>query len=125
MNYTDYLKMVKANKYKKDTNITYPDRSAKKYSLLGNEISKLNDLDSFADYVEFCMKSEPIFNLFLKYGGICDDVKTYKDMTDGIMNHFVTFVWNVLYIPLTNCFHEERIKECIKHNIDDDIQIYI
>ena len=126
MNYVEFLKWTKGNKYQEPSqNIVYPDSISKKYSLLGEEIRKLNDLDSFADYVEFCMKSEPIFNLFLKYGGISKNVKTYKDMTDGIMGHFVTFVWKVLYIPLTNCFYEERIKECVKHDIDGDIQIYI
>lgn len=126
MNYVEFLNFTKAGKQKtRDINIIYPDSFTEKYSLLGNEIRKLNDLDSFADYVEFCMKSEPIFNLFLVYGGISKGVKTYKDMTDGIMGHFVTFVWNVLYVPLTNCFYEERIKECVKHGIDNDIQIYI
>lgn len=126
MNYKEFLKYAKKNKNKTmDTNTIYPDSTRKKYFLLGEEIRKLNDLDSFADYVEFCMKSEPIFNLFLVYGGISTGVKTYKDMTDGIMGHFVTFVWNVLYIPLTNCFYEERIKECVKHGIDGDIQFYI
>lgn len=126
MNYKEFLKDAKKNKNKTmDTNTIYPDSTRKKYFLLGEEIRKLNDLDSFADYVEFCMKSEPIFNLFLVYGGIGTGVKTYKDMTDEIMGHFVTFVWNALYIPLTNCFYEERIKECVKHGIDGDIEIYI
>lgn len=126
MNYKEFLKDAKKRKNKtRDENTIYPDNTKEKYFLLGEEIRKLNDLDSFADYVEFCMKSEPIFNLFLVYGGISKGVKTYKDMTDGIMGHFVTFVWNVLYIPLTNCFYEERIKECVKHGIDGDIQMII
>lgn len=126
MNYKEFLADAKKSKHKtRDENTIYPDSTKEKYLLLGNEIRKLNDLDSFADYVEFCMKSEPIFNLFLVYGGISKGVKTYKDMTDGIMGHFVTFVWNALYIPLTNCFYEERIKECVKHGIDGDIQFYI
>ena len=126
MNYKEFLKFSKGNKQKtRDENTIYPNSITEKYSLLGNEIRKLNDLDSFADYVEFCMKSKPIFNLFLVYGGISKGVKTYKDMTDGIMGHFVTFVWHALYIPLTNCFYEERIKECVKHDIDGDIQMMI
>ena len=126
MNYIEFLEDSKKCKNKHtDRNITYPDSITEKYSLLGDEIRRLNDLDSFADYLIFCMKSEPIFNLFLKYGGISKGVKTYKDMTNGIMEHFVTFVWHALYIPLTNCFYEERIKECVKHGIDGDIQIYI
>lgn len=126
MNYKEFLEDVKKYKHEtRDINTIHPDSTREKYFLLGEEIRKLNDLDSFADYVEFCMKSESIFNLFLAYGGISKDVKTYKDMTDGIMNHFVTFVWNALYIPLTNCFYEERIKECLKHGIDGDIEIYI
>ena len=126
MNYKEFLEDAKKGKYKtRDENIIYPDSMSEKYCQLGEEIGKLNDLDSFADYVEFCMKSEPIFNLFLVYGGISKGVKTYKDMTDGIMKHFVTFVWNALYIPLTNCFCEERIKECVKHGIDGDIQLHI
>ena len=107
MNYKEFLKFSKGNKQKtRDENTIYPNSITEKYSLLGNEIRKLNDLDSFADYVEFCMKSKPIFNLFLVYGGISKGVKTYKDMTDGIMGHFVTFVWHALYIPLTNCFFD-------------------
>jgi hypothetical protein len=126
MNYKEFLNYAKKNKNRtRDKNVIYPNNTKEKYFLLGEDIRKLNDLDSFADYVEFCMKSEPIFNLFLTYGGVSKNVKTYKDMTDGIMNHFVTFVWNALYIPLTNCFYEERIKECVKHDIDGDIQIYI
>ena len=126
MNYKEFLKDAKESKNKiRDTNTIYPNSFTEKYFLLGEEIKKMNDLDSFADYVEFCMKSEPIFNLFLIYGGISEGVKTYKDMTDGIMKHFVAFVWNALYIPLTNCFYEERIKECVKHGIDGDIQIHI
>lgn len=126
MNYKEFLEDVKERKLKiRYANTIDPDSTREKYFLLGEDIRKLNDLDSFADYVDFCMKSEPIFNLFLVYGGISKDVKTYKDMTDGIMNHFVTFVWNALYIPLTNCFYEERIKECVKHEIDGDIQFYI
>lgn len=126
MNYKEFLEDSKKWKYKtRDSNTIYPNSTREKYLLLGNEIRKLNDLDSFADYVEFCMKSEPIFNLFLVYGGISKGVKTYKDMSDGIMNHFVEFVWNALYVPLTNCFYEERIKECVKHDIDGDIQILI
>lgn len=126
MNYKEFLEYTKKIKYKTvDPKLIYPDSFTKKYHLLGNEIRKLNDLDSFADYVEFCMKSEPIFNLFLMYSGVSKNVKTYKDMTDGIMSHFITFIWNTLYIPLTNCFYEERIKECIKQGIDGDIEIYI
>ena len=126
MKYSEYLKFEKNDKQReRDINIIYTDDISKKYSLLGNEIRKLNDLDSFADYVEFCMKSKPIFDLFLVYGGICSGVKTYKDMSDGIMNHFITFVWRVLYMPLTNCFREERMKECIEHGIDGEIEIYI
>ena len=126
MNYKEFLKDAKKSKNKtRDENIIYSDSIREKYFLLGEDIRKLNDLDSFADYVEFCMKSEPIFNLFLVYGGISKGVKSYKDMTDGIMGHFVTFVWNALYIPLTNCFYEERIKECVKHGIDGDIQMII
>lgn len=126
MNYKEFLDDAKKQKQKiKFENIIDPDSTSYKYFLLGEEIRKLNDLDSFADYVEFCMKSDSIFNLFLVYGGIGKGVETYKDMTDGIMTHFVNFVWNALYVPLTNCFYEERIKECVKHDIDGDIQLYI
>lgn len=126
MNYKEFLEYVKKYKHKnKLENIIDLNSTREKYLLLGEDIRKLNDLDSFADYVEFCMKSESIFNLFLVYGGIGKGVETYKDMTDGIMNHFVIFVWNTLYIPLTNCFYEERIKECVKHGIDGDIQLCI
>lgn len=125
MNYKEFLNYTKENKNRtRDKNVIYQNKTKEKYFLLGEEIRKLNDLDSFADYVEFCMKSEPIFNLFLVYGGISKGVKTYKDMTDGIMSNFVTFVWNALYAPLTNCFYEERIKECVKHDIDGDIQLH-
>lgn len=126
MNYIEFLKFSKSGKEKqKNKNTIYPDSISEKYSLIGDDIRKLNDLDSFADYVEFCMKSNPIFDLFITYGHISKDVKTYKDMTDGIMNHFITFVWEVFYIPLTNCFYEEKIKECVKHGIDGDIKILI
>lgn len=104
MNYIEFLKFSKSGKEKqKNKNIIHPDSISEKYSMLGDDIRKLNDLDSFADYVEFCMKSDTIFDLFITYGHISKDVKTYKDMTDGIMNHFNFCVGSLLY-PINELF---------------------